>query len=154
VFSKHECVSAGNRIVNNIVVGAPRDWYGHKAWLMVFDTYHLKSPVEPGTWFDNLFENNVFFHRRSGEQDMVLYNHKGSPVTWSIPELEEAYPQTFRANRELAPEFTAPENGDFSLKPGSPLIGSGIDVGLPYQGKAPNIGAWPLTLPARQGPRD
>ncbi len=151
VFSKHECVSAGNRIVNNIVVGSPRDWYGLNAWIMVFDTYHLKTPAEPGTWFDNVFESNVFLYKEAGEKNMVLYSHRGPPVTWSIPELEKAYPENFRANRELAPEFTAPEKGDFYLKPGSPLIGSGIDVGLPYQGKAPNIGAWPLTLPTGQG---
>ncbi len=154
VFSKHECVSAGNRIVNNIVVGSPRDWYGGNAWVMVFDTHHLKSPAAPGTWFDNVFENNVFFHKRAGEKNMILYSHKGSPLTWSIPELEKAYPENFKGNREVAAEFTAPENGDFSLKPGSPLIGSGIDVGLPYQGEAPSIGAWPLTLPTRQDSRN
>ena len=151
VLSKDDCVSAGNHIVNNIVVGSPRDWYGRNAWVMVFDTYHLKRQAEPGTWFDNVFENNVFFHKRAGEKNMVLYSHNGPPVTWSIPELEKAYPQTFKGNRELAPELAGPESGDFYLKPGSSLIDSGIDVGLPYEGKAPNIGACPLTSPAQEG---
>ena len=154
LISKSDCITRGNRFANNIVVGSPGRWYDTPAWVVVFDTYHLTEPVTPGTWLGNVFENNVFFHRAAGEKNMVLYAHRGTAATWSIPELEEAYPQTFRANRELAPEFTAPEKGDFSLKPGSPLIGSGIDVGLPYQGEAPNTGAWPLTLPTRQDSRN
>lgn len=39
------------------------------------------------------------------------------------------------------PMFVDAANGDFSLAPGSPAIAAGVDVGLPYSGSAPNIGA-------------
>jgi hypothetical protein len=153
VFSKQDCISSGNRFVNNLVVGSPRDWYGENAWIMVFETYHLEKPVEPGTWFGNTFENNLFFHKEAGEKDMVLYSHRGPALTWSLAELEKTYPESFRGNRELAPEFVAREKGDFSLKPASPLIDSGLDVGLPYAGQAPDIGATERKGPVKTSAR-
>jgi len=98
--SKGDCISRNNRIVKNTVTGAPADWYGIHAWLMVFDTYHLDKAAKPGEWFGNVFEGNVFFHTKAGEKEMVLYNHRGNPVTWSIPELERLYPKSWRGNRE------------------------------------------------------
>ncbi len=38
------------------------------------------------------------------------------------------------------PRFVDPQLRDFSLRPDSPCIDAGIDVGLPYQGNAPDIG--------------
>ncbi len=98
--SKGDCISRNNRIVKNTVTGAPADWYGIHAWLMVFDTYHLDKAAKPGEWFGNVFEGNVFFHAKAGERDMVLYVHRGNPVTWSIPELERRYAGSWRGNRE------------------------------------------------------
>lgn len=46
--------------------------------------------------------------------------------------------------RKMAPGdlFVDPEKGDFRLKDGCPLIGAGVDVGQPFKGKSPNIGAF------------
>jgi hypothetical protein len=38
--------------------------------------------------------------------------------------------------------FVAPERGDFSLKKDSIVIDKGIDIGLPFKGKAPDLGAF------------
>ena len=49
------------------------------------------------------------------------------------------------------PLFLNPIDDDFRLQPGSPLIDAGIDVGLPYSGAAPDIGAYEtLATPAEQ----
>ncbi|MCJ7749585.1 MAG: right-handed parallel beta-helix repeat-containing protein [Armatimonadetes bacterium] len=141
IISKGESISRNNRVVNNIVVGSPRGWYESAAWIMAFDTYHLKEIVQPGEWFGNVFESNLFLHARAGESDMVLYNHKGPAATWSIPELESAYPETFRGNVEVDPQFVDPANGEFVLKASSPALDAGLDVGSSFQGKAPDIGA-------------
>jgi len=114
--SKRDCISRNNRIVKNVITGAPADWYGANAWIMVFDTYHLNEPATPGEWFGNVFEGNVFFHAKAGEKDMVLYNHRGKAVTWSLPQLEKLYPKTFRGNREVKPQFANPGRGDFRVK--------------------------------------
>jgi parallel beta-helix repeat protein len=45
-----------------------------------------------------------------------------------------------KGNLQVNPGFINPAAGDYRLKPGSPLIDAGTDVGLPFTGKAPNIG--------------
>jgi parallel beta-helix repeat protein len=146
VQSKGDCVSRRNRVVNNIVVGSPLPWDGHNAWLMLFDTYHAVEPIEPGSWLENVFCNNVFFHAQAGEPDMVLHRRKGPAVAWSIPELEAAYPDTFSVNLEAEPEFVDPENADFALRSSSPAIDAGLDIGSPFHGASPDIGAVETTL--------
>jgi len=44
------------------------------------------------------------------------------------------------------PQFNDADNNDFSLTPTSPAIDAGIDVGLPYAGTAPDLGAYEFGL--------
>jgi hypothetical protein len=125
-ISKADCVSRGNRIVANILTGAAEGWYDSPAWIMVFDTYHLTQPATPGEWFGNVFAGNVFFHARAGEKGMVLYSHRTGVAAWSVPELAQAYPQTFHDTIETDPQFADPAGGDFHLRPTSPLAGGGL----------------------------
>lgn len=39
------------------------------------------------------------------------------------------------------PDMVSPATGDFTLSPGSDAIDAGTDVGLPYNGTAPDMGA-------------
>jgi|GEM_PF-2553927 len=45
-----------------------------------------------------------------------------------------------RVAEDTRAQFINPEEHNYQLKTGSSLIDAGIDVGLPYQGKAPDIG--------------
>jgi hypothetical protein len=40
------------------------------------------------------------------------------------------------------PRFLDPKKGDYRLKEDSPCKGKGVDVGLPFEGKKPNLGAF------------
>jgi len=42
---------------------------------------------------------------------------------------------------EAAPGFVDADHNDFSLRPGSPAIDAGIDLGWPFTGSAPDLGA-------------
>jgi len=150
IVSKQEYFTRENHFINNVIAGSPADWYQVDAWMLVFDTWHLTDEARPrhwleesspDIWFGNTFRRNCFFHREAGEDDMVLFNQKDTSATWSIDELEEAFADNWKDNIEVKPEFTAPEKGDFSLAPESPLIDAGIDVGLPYKGASPDVGA-------------
>ncbi len=46
------------------------------------------------------------------------------------------------------PLFVDADEGDFSLQKGSPAIDAGIDVGMPYTGNAPDIGAFEYGMEA------
>ena len=46
------------------------------------------------------------------------------------------------ATQARNPDGTLPDNGLFRLAPGSDLIDAGVNVGLPYQGSAPDMGAF------------
>ena len=43
---------------------------------------------------------------------------------------------------DAAIKFIDAEKGDYRLALGSPLIDAGVNVGLPFSGKAPDIGAF------------
>jgi hypothetical protein len=45
------------------------------------------------------------------------------------------------SNISVAPMFVEPAVPDAILQPGSPCIDAGVDVGLPYSGGAPDMGA-------------
>ena len=151
LVSKHEKLTASNHFLNNIIVGSPSDYYDANVRTMVFDTWHLSDEARPphwlkasspGIWYGNTFKRNSFFHQEAGEADMVLFNQKDGRATWSIGELEKDFKDNWQDNLEAMPEFTAPERGDFTLQAASPLIDAGIDVGLPFNGAAPDIGAF------------
>ena len=125
-ISKADCVSRDNRVVGNILTGAAEGWYDSPAWIMLFDTYHLTPPATPGEWFGNVLASNVLFHAQTGEKGMVLYSYRDDVVTWAMPELAQAYPNTFHDSIEADPQFADPAGGDFHLKPTSPLADGGL----------------------------
>ncbi|MBN1540586.1 right-handed parallel beta-helix repeat-containing protein [candidate division KSB1 bacterium] len=45
------------------------------------------------------------------------------------------------------PLFEQPETDDYRLRPTSPAIDIGLDIGLPYSGIAPDLGAWEYLIP-------
>jgi hypothetical protein len=84
--------------------------------------------------------NNIIY--KSGASILIYYSpndvNSGWPKTVAqFNATDGAYENTINGNINADPLL----NGDYSLQAGSPAIEAGIDVGLPFTGSAPDIGA-------------
>lgn len=92
-----------------------------KAWQVVAEHNNWYAPVQP-------------------DAIVVAINLVGEDgLLYSASQINEGAFQ--EGNLSVDPSFAAPETGDFRLSPDSPLIDAGVDIGEPYCGNAPDIGA-------------
>jgi len=68
----------------------------------------------------NIFTNNIIMWNIIGENQIDFQGHGRS-----LNYMEDNYPTLFFNNIEADPLFTNPDNGDFTLQPGSPAIDAG-----------------------------
>jgi parallel beta-helix repeat protein len=85
---------------------------------------------------DYVTDHNLLF--RLGDDRVVRHDY-GTLLT-----LEQYRARTGNGLHSLNadPLFVSQQNYDFHLQPGSPAIDAGTDVGLPYSGAAPDMGAF------------
>lgn len=81
--------------------------------------------------------------------DYNLYSYTGAGLRWTWLGANSdwagwllASGQDANSHAPADPLFTNPGGNDFTLQAGSPAIGAGVDVGLPYCGTAPDCGAY------------
>jgi hypothetical protein len=79
---------------------------------------------------------------KPGESILVYYSPNDVNSAWDktvaqFNATDGAYENTINGNINADPVL----NSDYSLQAGSPAIQAGIDVGLPFTGSAPDIGA-------------
>lgn len=119
--------SGGNsKIYNNVIAGAT-DW--------AFVARYTVPGVE--------FKNNIIYGASNGvysANSALAHTHNFQYGTTGSP-----YHGTTLGPGESTvtdPMFTDPYSGDFTLMLGSPAIDAGTYVGLPFNGMAPDIGAY------------
>lgn len=121
-------ISTNISIRNNIILG----FNNSPIWLRSND-------FKTGASITNLsIENNIFYK-----------NGQNTPKF----EIEIITVKTVQANLAVNPLFVS--TSDFHLQTGSPAIDAGINVGLPYSGTAPDIGAFETisgTIQVNQSP--
>ena len=142
-FNRHNGIrirmnSRDVRILNNTVFGNGRE-PSHP------DEQSAIS-VRDGTVSDVIIWNNIIetqlgtaFHVQNRESSpgivvqRNLYWHGDNPTLANASDAEAIYGD---------PLFMNPDSNDYRLKQGSPAINAGLDVGLPYIGSSPDLGAF------------
>lgn len=135
--------------------------------LVFWDELRETGETEPGTMENIRIFNSVFYNcARSRDEwgpgiildasavDTRIFNNIVALASDTIVDVGSAgtdisHSLFFEAGDPVGaqsltddPLFVGPDQGDFRLQPGSPAIDTGIDVGLPFEGAAPDLGVF------------
>ncbi|MCE5200131.1 MAG: carboxypeptidase regulatory-like domain-containing protein [Armatimonadota bacterium] len=123
-----EASTGGDKFYNNDIIGAT-DW----AFLSITGNVPVEfrnNIIYSGTATGGIYSDNVFFlHSNNIVFGTFTYNYGGYAGGQGSK------------NLEVDPLFVNPVDGDYRLQAGSPGIDTGLNVGLPYVGSAPDRGA-------------
>lgn len=136
------------RIYNNTIYSVNTD---HIGWTGSDGIYIGAN--ENGTPNRIVIRNNIIVpvdaeggHIRNEGGTNLSVDHN---LYWSLPanlvDVEDTHPV------KADPLFVAPQTGDFTLQKSSPAIDAGVQVGLPFSGPAPDLGAHEYGVPADLG---
>jgi hypothetical protein len=101
-----------------------------------------------GTSKNNSVRDNIFAFNKTD----CMYGDGGAQLGAPANNLDDANcyfpgkpsPRLEPGKNEVLsdPRFRDGKHRDFRLRPASPCVGAGVDVGLPFEGKRPNLGAY------------
>ncbi|HWI92842.1 MAG TPA: DUF1565 domain-containing protein [Flavisolibacter sp.] len=131
------------------------DWYNNTAYGngVNFNMLNRKAKTEgdylidaPG--YSHVLRNNISFRSRSadiinddGERCTIDHNSfLNNNISVSVDDFLSVDTAQLTAPRQ--PDGSLPAINFMRIKPGSKLINKGVDVGLPFTGKAPDIGCF------------
>lgn len=95
----------------------------------------------------NLLINNVAFARTATNLDWTTIQISNSWQHFTVTAADFASLDISLALGPRGPNYCLPSNALLRLAPGSQLIDAGADVGLPYHGVAPDLGAFEYVPP-------
>lgn len=98
-----------------------------------------KQWTPTNNWGNTVKNNN--FGTQTNTSYAIIIRPQPSPGNLYYNSLTNVY-STWTNNRRDNPLFTNAAAGDYTLQPNSPVIDKGIDIGLPYSGAAPDMGAF------------
>lgn len=141
---------------NQYTTGRGFDQNGHRSGMIVYNClsfgnfYNYRFPTASDDGTTNFFKNNASFNALTQDINFVSGTVQLSN-SWNIAGIT-VNSNDFVSVTEAA--AAAPRNADGSLPAafarlvaGSDLIDKGIDVGLPYNASAPDLGAFEFALP-------
>ena len=131
--------------------GSNNQWYNNVLWRLGFSvSSYATSPMEIHCNTNKIY-NNTIVAGNGNPNGAIWIRDNGNDVrnniiyanTNNTIKVDET-PNTLTANTLGSPNplFTNQSGGDFHLLAGSPAIDAGVNVGLPYNGSAPDRGAY------------
>jgi hypothetical protein len=85
-------------------------------------------------------DNNIYYQTDPDQPIVYVSAENYTMAEWSQYKSDTQWDLNSPPPQD--PLFVKPANNDFRLRAGSPAIDAGVDVGLPFQGDAPDIGAY------------
>lgn len=131
------------------------DWYNNTAYGngVNFNMLNRKAKTETdyltdGPGYNHVLRNNISFRPRSA--DIINYDGERCTIDHnsflnndiSFSENDFLSIDTAQLTAPRQPDGSLPPIDFMHLKPGSRLIDTGVDAGLPFTGKAPDIGCF------------
>lgn len=126
----------GNEFKNNIIVNLLSEDYHQYAIVAETDQNYSGQ-----FWSHNCYWS-LYANPPPIEDKVFKINGGSSGVYFMLDELQLTYPDQEIGSIYYDPLFVNYEDSVFTLQPGSPCIDAGIDVGFPYLGDAPDMGAF------------
>lgn len=148
------CLAVGNKangFYSNHHLGGSK-WYNNTAYknAVNFNMVNRESPEVDNIWvngYDHVLKNNLAYKGRSSNTSYIdtarctlVDNSWDSDVTVSDADFLSLNEQLLAAPRQADGSLT--ETDFMRLAPTSDLIDRGVDIGFPYNGSAPDIGAF------------
>jgi hypothetical protein len=140
-------VIRNNLILNNAEDAILVAYEGHLRNISIYNNVFYGNDIgveiSAGDVDGIMIKNNIFFSNRYAQTDIsshmsnltISHNlyHQPASVGSGVKDDSPVYGD---------PLFVNAGGGDFHLQANSPAIDAGVDVGLPYNGAAPDIGAY------------
>lgn len=141
-----DCQIIGNLLVRTEGIVAPPTAARNTFWFnTIVDTIGGNSGYgfNPGQSSENDFRNNIVTGSDAGGVSGTCnkYSYLSNNLFFGNASADSACLPLVDSFQQ-DPLYAAPGSDDYTLSPGSPAINGGIDVGLPYNGAAPDIGYW------------
>ncbi len=125
-----------NEFRNNIIINLCDESQHHFAIIAEMCERYLDQ-----TWSNNLYWCPNATDPPPANKPFKLYGFPGSTYA-TLSEIQAQYPSQEIGSLYTDPDFVSYADSNFNLLPGSPAIDAGVDVGFPYSGAAPDIGAF------------
>jgi len=137
------CVAWGNRSQGFYANHHPGaiDWFNNTAFDNGSRNYDMLDDVGSGT---HLLRNNIAFGDGGGLSNSTSDDEQNNSWNGGVSLSETDFVSLSDAGTDGArkPDGSLPDVDFMHLAPGSDLIDAGVDVGLPFLGSAPDLGAF------------
>ncbi|RXK61788.1 DUF1565 domain-containing protein [Lacibacter luteus] len=133
------------------------DWFNNTAYQngSNYNMLNRKGKLETeylvdGPGYDHVLKNNISFSPRSASNDITNYDPARCTIEYNsflnneirISKEDFISLDTSLLTAPRKPDGSLPDIDFMRLKPGSVLIDKGVNVGLPFKGKAPDLGCF------------
>jgi hypothetical protein len=109
-------------------------------WAIISEVYQAYTSQ---TWSNNLYWCPNSSQPFPDNKPFKLYGAPGPGGTYkTLAEVQATWPSAENNSIYVSPGFVSAPDSNFQLLPNSPAIDAGTQVGFPYVGQAPDIGAY------------